>query len=151
KTGMIRREFPPIDLQSLAREAFRLIKFSLRVAKKPQFDEGFGCFGTVGAKNCVSFLQRRAQQRICLVKLAKLLIDAAEILVEFGLHLRIGVERLRLLHTTIYQRYHAQRVRWADGLVPARKQIHHESLDTVRSGSLGQCGIARSSQANGKE
>ena len=64
-------------------------------------------------------------------KLPELLVDAAERLVQLGLHGRLAVERSRLLHAAVEQRHDAQARRPGRRLVAALEEAQHEALDAL--------------------
>ena len=69
------------------------------------------------------------QQAVGLIQLAEILINAAECVIEFGLHRGLALERLRFLHAAIDERDHPQIFRRASVLIAAVEEIEHEALD----------------------
>src|SRR5207245_290643 len=75
--------------------------------------------------------------------LAELLVDAAQRLVQLGLHRGLPIEALRVPHTPVDERHDAQTLRGPDRLLAALKQVQHEVLDALRPRRLGDGGSPR--------
>jgi hypothetical protein len=80
------REMPLAHFKALTDELFGFIVLRLIGAQLAERDQAFGYFGAVWTEECLAPVESRMQQRIGLIKLAQLLVDGSERLVELRLY-----------------------------------------------------------------